>query len=91
MGNPYTVPFPVEHMHGAIVTDFYPNGNLFDTFFDETPIVSADRRLRIARQFVDAVRCLHSAPCRMLHRDLKTSNLVGNHLDPHRYLTPTSA
>eukprot|EP00933_Yihiella_yeosuensis_P019128 TRINITY_DN15517_c0_g1_i1.p1 TRINITY_DN15517_c0_g1~~TRINITY_DN15517_c0_g1_i1.p1 ORF type:complete len:796 (+),score=127.88 TRINITY_DN15517_c0_g1_i1:90-2477(+) len=66
----------VEHPFLAIVTEYLPNGNLFDLLFMRRVNLNASVRLNIARQVCLALTYMHSCDPAIIHRDLKTQNLV---------------
>jgi len=70
----------LEHPNLAVVTEFLPNGNLFDLLFIQRVNLKAALRLKISSQVTNAVGFMHSCDPIMIHRDLKTQNLV---LDAH--------
>lgn len=66
----------LEHPNLAIVTEFVPNGNLFDRLYMHGENLPAHIRLRIAQTVAHAIQYMHSCdPC-VMHLDLKTQNLV---------------
>jgi len=66
----------LEHPHLAIVTEYVPNGNVFDLLFTHRVNLSAAIRLKIASQVALALNYMHSCDPIVIHRDLKTQNLV---------------
>jgi len=60
----------------AIVTEYLPNGNLFDLLFMQRVNLHANSRLKIAREVSVAVGYMHNCDPTVIHRDLKTQNLV---------------
>lgn len=66
----------LEHPNLAIVTEYVPNGNLFDLLYTKGVLLPAIVRLRIANQLAVAVCYMHSCDPIVIHRDLKTQNLV---------------
>ncbi|KAF7456437.1 Tyrosine kinase-like (TKL) protein [Cryptosporidium felis] len=58
----------------AIVTEYLPNGNLFELLYENKVMVSASDRLRISKQLCDAVYFIHRN--NMIHRDIKTANII---------------
>eukprot|EP01054_Gregarina_sp_Poly1_P005121 Gregarina_sp_Poly_1__5120@NODE_270_length_10308_cov_216_811151_g235_i0_p2_GENE_NODE_270_length_10308_cov_216_811151_g235_i0NODE_270_length_10308_cov_216_811151_g235_i0_p2_ORF_typecomplete_len890_score124_78Pkinase_Tyr/PF07714_17/8_1e56Pkinase/PF00069_25/2_9e51Kinaselike/PF14531_6/3e03Kinaselike/PF14531_6/5_7e09Kdo/PF06293_14/2_3e07PIP49_C/PF12260_8/0_0023APH/PF01636_23/0_02WaaY/PF06176_11/0_012_NODE_270_length_10308_cov_216_811151_g235_i0756410233 len=60
----------------ALVTEYLPGGNVFDLLFDNKIPVSSTNRLKMARHLVDVVTHLHSLSPAVIHRDLKTPNLI---------------
>jgi len=66
----------LEHPNLAIVTEYVPNGNLFDRLYMRGENLSAHIRLKIAQTVAHAIQYMHSCdPC-VMHLDLKTQNLV---------------
>lgn len=66
----------LQHPNLAIVTEFVPNGNVFDLLYMRRVNLPAAIRLRIARTVVDAIQYMHRCDPIVIHRDLKTQNLV---------------
>eukprot|EP00931_Biecheleriopsis_adriatica_P080668 TRINITY_DN5401_c0_g1_i2.p1 TRINITY_DN5401_c0_g1~~TRINITY_DN5401_c0_g1_i2.p1 ORF type:complete len:764 (-),score=124.10 TRINITY_DN5401_c0_g1_i2:119-2410(-) len=66
----------LEHPNLAIVTEYVPNGNLFDLLFMHRVNLKASIRLKIASQVAVAVAYMHNCEPTVIHRDLKTQNLV---------------
>lgn len=60
----------------ALVTEYMPGGNVFELFFDNKRTVSSARRLTMARQLTEIVAHLHTQWPRVIHRDIKTPNLI---------------
>lgn len=58
-----------------------PNGSLFDLLHGSTRIPGWTRRVRFALQIAKAVHFLHSSNPPVIHRDIKSSNVLidGNH------------
>ncbi|KAL8429717.1 hypothetical protein Efla_001152 [Eimeria flavescens] len=65
----------LEHNFVALVTEYLTGGNIFDILFENKVTLSAAIRLKMCRQLIDAVHFLHEEK-RLVHRDLKTANLV---------------
>ncbi|XP_076916233.1 wall-associated receptor kinase-like 9 [Bidens hawaiensis] len=62
-----------------LVSEFVPNGTLYDYLHNETdePPISLDMRLQIATEVAGALAYLHSATSiPIYHRDIKTSNVL---------------
>jgi len=66
----------LEHPNLAIVTEYVPNGNVFDVLFTHRVNLPAVIRLKIASQVALALNYMHSCDPIVIHRDLKTQNLV---------------
>jgi len=66
----------LEHPNLAIVTEYIPNGNVFDLLFTHRVNLPAAIRLKIASQVALALNYMHSCDPVVIHRDLKTQNLV---------------
>lgn len=66
----------LEHPNLAIVTEFLPNGNVFDLLYMRRVNLPAAIRLKIARTVTQAIQYMHSCDPVVIHRDLKTQNLV---------------
>ncbi|CDJ28761.1 Tyrosine kinase-like (TKL) protein, putative [Eimeria mitis] len=59
----------------GLVTEYLDGGNIFDILYENKANIPADIRLRMCRQLIEAVHFLHTEK-RLVHRDLKTANLV---------------
>ncbi|KAK1405566.1 serine/threonine-protein kinase-like protein [Heracleum sosnowskyi] len=59
-----------------IVVEFMPNGNLHDLLHVSNSIPSWNRRLRLAIQIAKGVAHLHSLSPPVIHRDIKSSNVL---------------
>nr|PIL98599.1 Tyrosine kinase-like (TKL) protein [Toxoplasma gondii COUG] len=59
----------------GIVMEYLPGGSLFDLLYENKVLVAAERRLVLSRQLTQAVHYMHHEK-RMVHRDLKTANLI---------------
>lgn len=66
----------IEHPNLAIVTEYVPNGNVFDLLYMRRMNLPAAIRLKIAWQVTVAIEYMHSCCPIVIHRDLKTQNLV---------------
>lgn len=66
----------LEHPNLAIVTEYVPNGNVFDLLYMRRVNLPAAIRLKIASQVALAICYMHSCDPIVIHRDLKTQNLV---------------
>jgi len=66
----------LEHPNLAIVTEYVPNGNAFDLLYTYGTNLAAGLRLKIASQVALALCYMHSCDPIVIHRDLKTQNLV---------------
>lgn len=66
----------LEHPNLAVVTEYVPNGNVFDLLFTHRVNLPAAIRLKIASQVALALNYMHSCDPIVIHRDLKTQNLV---------------
>ncbi|KAJ6326807.1 hypothetical protein OIU78_013818 [Salix suchowensis] len=60
----------------AIVTEFLPRGSLFKTLHKNSPAVDIRRRLKMALDVARGMNYLHHRNPPILHRDLKSSNLL---------------
>ncbi|KAL8449716.1 hypothetical protein Emed_002971 [Eimeria media] len=65
----------LEHNFVALVTEYLNGGNIFDILYENKVNISAAIRLKMCRQLLEAVHFLHMEK-RLVHRDLKTANLV---------------
>lgn len=64
----------------GIVMELLPRGNLFDILFDNVIGLSATARLNIAKDLTSAlVHLHHSMDPPLVHRDVKTANVVLDH------------
>mmetsp|Transcript_16269 Transcript_16269/g.63418 ORF Transcript_16269/g.63418 Transcript_16269/m.63418 type:complete len:730 (+) Transcript_16269:107-2296(+) len=59
-----------------LVTDYMPRGNLHDMLTDHSVEMSGFLRMQMARDVVLGMNWLHSSVPQVLHRDLKTKNLL---------------
>ncbi|CDI75391.1 Tyrosine kinase-like (TKL) protein, putative [Eimeria praecox] len=59
----------------GLVTEYLDGGNIFDILYENKANIPAEIRLRMCRQLIEAVHFLHTEK-RLVHRDLKTANLV---------------
>lgn len=66
----------LEHPNLAIVTEYAPNGNVFDLLYTHQVNLPAALRLKIARQVALALCYMHSCDPVIVHRDMKTHNVV---------------
>ena len=65
-----------------IVTELCPRRSLFEVIHDPSIALSCELRLRMALQAAQGMAYLHSQPARIIHRDLKSHNLlVGENFD----------
>ncbi|GFR40685.1 hypothetical protein Agub_g1276 [Astrephomene gubernaculifera] len=60
----------------AIVTEFVPRGSLFRLLHDPNATLDARRRLNMARDIAKGMEYLHSLRPPVVHRDLKSPNLL---------------
>ena len=60
----------------AIVTEFIPRGSLFDLLHRSTVAIEPRRRLALAKDIVKGLLYLHSCEPPIVHRDLKSPNLL---------------
>eukprot|EP00928_Gymnodinium_smaydae_P060959 TRINITY_DN4495_c0_g1_i1.p1 TRINITY_DN4495_c0_g1~~TRINITY_DN4495_c0_g1_i1.p1 ORF type:complete len:812 (-),score=98.50 TRINITY_DN4495_c0_g1_i1:114-2396(-) len=66
----------LEHPNLAIVTEYIPNGNVFDLLYTNGVNLPSAHRRKIACQVTLALCYMHSSDPVVIHRDLKTQNLV---------------
>ncbi|KAJ7965780.1 Kinase family protein [Quillaja saponaria] len=59
-----------------IVVEYMPNGTLYDLFHSTTRPPGWTRRVRLALQVAKAVQVLHSSNPPVIHRDIKSSNVL---------------
>ncbi|KAI3412773.1 Protein kinase domain-containing protein [Psidium guajava] len=59
-----------------LVVEYMPNGSLFDLLHRSSRSPGWTRRIRFALQVAKAVQCLHSADPPVIHRDIKSSNVL---------------
>lgn len=79
LDNPFIVKYigcVLEHPHLAVVTEYLPNGNVFDLLYLQKVNLPAHIRLKMAHQVSGAILYMHSCDPTIIHRDLKTQNLV---------------
>lgn len=69
----------LEYPNLAIVTEYVPNGNVFDLLYTHRVNLPAASRLKIASQVSLAICYMHSCDPIVIHRDLKTQNVVLDH------------
>ena len=60
----------------ALVLEFVPGANLFDLLYIQQVSYDAATRLHIAKQLSDVIAYLHSCNPLVIHRDLKTQNVI---------------
>ncbi|CAL1169649.1 unnamed protein product [Cladocopium goreaui] len=60
----------------ALVTEYLENGNLFDLLYVNQVALKASLRLSAANQTTQAIQYMHALTPPLVHRDLKTQNLV---------------
>jgi len=66
----------LEYPNLAIVTEYLPNGNVFDLLYLRRVNLPAAVRLNIARAVSLAIQYMHCCTPPIVHRDIKTQNLV---------------
>ncbi|CAD7971220.1 unnamed protein product [Amoebophrya sp. A25] len=67
----------LEYPHLSIITEFMPGGSLHALLHINKVRLPYDTQMKIAMQFVEGVRFLHTRqPSPIVHRDLKSLNLV---------------
>lgn len=59
-----------------IITEYLSKGNVFELFFERTSVFPSQLRLKMARQLASAIEYLHGCRPVVVHRDIKTPNLV---------------
>ncbi|XWS23955.1 hypothetical protein CRYUN_Cryun28dG0060100 [Craigia yunnanensis] len=59
-----------------IVVEYMPNGSLYDLLHSSSRPPGWSRRVRFALQVAKAVQALHSANPPVIHRDIKSSNVL---------------
>lgn len=60
----------------AIISQFIPRGSLFDLLHRSTTAIEPRRRLALAKDVVKGLLYLHSCEPPIVHRDLKSPNLL---------------
>uniref|UniRef100_A0A7N0ZWQ7 non-specific serine/threonine protein kinase n=1 Tax=Kalanchoe fedtschenkoi TaxID=63787 RepID=A0A7N0ZWQ7_KALFE len=60
----------------AIITEYMPRGSLFKTLHKNSQMMDIKRRLRMALDVAKGMNYLHRLNPPIVHRDLKTSNLL---------------
>ena len=80
---PYIIRFLgmcIDSGHYAIVMEYMENGNLEEMLLsgvDDHPIIKHwDCRIRMALEIAKGMNYLHSLPTPIIHRDLKTTNVL---------------
>lgn len=66
----------LEQPNLALVLEYVPGANLFDLLYVQRVVYDAQTRLHIARQLSDTIAYLHSCNPLVIHRDLKTQNVI---------------
>jgi serine/threonine protein kinase len=66
----------LEYPQLALVTEYLQQGNVFDLLYTKQVNLPAQTRLKLANQLALVVCYLHSCDPVVVHRDLKTQNLV---------------
>lgn len=66
----------LEHPNLAIITEYVPNGNVFDLLYTSRVNLPSAIRLKIASHVVLALCYMHNCDPIVIHRDLKTQNLI---------------
>ncbi|KAM3403796.1 hypothetical protein ACQJBY_007110 [Aegilops geniculata] len=67
-----------------LVVEYMPNGTLYDLLHSNPRPPGWPRRVRLALQTARALRALHDAEPAVIHRDVKSANvLLDAHLDAH--------
>lgn len=66
----------LEYPQLALVTEYLPNGNVFDLLYTKQVNLPAATRLKLSNQLALVVCYMHSCDPVVVHRDLKTQNLV---------------
>jgi len=76
--SPYVVKFYGASVHPqlAMVMEFCSRGSLYDVMLDEKLAFDWNLALRFAQQTAKAIQCLHHWNPPILHRDLKSLNLL---------------
>ncbi|CAM8917738.1 unnamed protein product [Rhodiola kirilowii] len=60
-----------------IVVEYMPNGTLYDLLHtSKKPLIGWRKRVRLALEIAMALDCLHSANPPVIHRDVKSSNVL---------------
>lgn len=59
-----------------IVVQYMPNGSLYDLLHARSRPPGCTRRVRLALQIAKAVKALHSSNPPVIHRDIKSSNIL---------------
>ena len=60
----------------CLLMEYIPHGNLLKYLQDEKKQISYIMKLKIAFNIADAMRSLHSKIPKIIHRDLKTPNIL---------------
>ncbi|KAJ4701419.1 Kinase family protein [Melia azedarach] len=62
-----------------LVVEYMPNGSLFDLLHSASRPPGWSRRVRFALQVAKAIQTLHSSNPPVIHRDIKSSNILIDH------------
>lgn len=71
--------FCVDYKHGnkkLLVVEYMPNGSLYDLLHSASRPPGWSTRVRFALQIAKAIRTLHSSNPPVIHRDVKSSNIL---------------
>ncbi|KAH6762603.1 hypothetical protein C2S52_020036 [Perilla frutescens var. hirtella] len=75
--NPCTINFVgVTRHHKIIVTEYMPNGTLHHLLHLSTTPPPWPKRVSIALQLAEGLRCLHELNPSIVHRDIKSANIL---------------
>ncbi|KAK4794522.1 hypothetical protein SAY86_012516 [Trapa natans] len=70
------VGFSNDSKSRVLVFEFMSNGTLYDTLHSNTRSLSWGRRIRLALQIAKAIHTLHSQNPPIIHRDIKSANVL---------------
>ncbi|XP_071720494.1 serine/threonine-protein kinase-like protein At3g51990 [Rutidosis leptorrhynchoides] len=64
------------HQNRLLVVEFMSNGTLYDTIHVNQPVPNWGRRIQLALQTAKAIETLHSSVPPVIHRDIKSANVL---------------
>ncbi|KAI6675933.1 hypothetical protein NL676_036729 [Syzygium grande] len=70
------VGFASDSKNRLLVVEFMSNGTLYDILHSNTRVLNWGRRIRLALQIAKAIETLHSQNPPIIHRDIKSANVL---------------